>query len=193
MLIVGITGGIGSGKSIISSLLRMMDYPVYDSDSRSKELCDTNSTIRTRLSALLGSDLYVDNRLNRPLLASLIFKDSNNRSLANQIIHPIVFEDFEKWSLKQSSNLVFVESAILFQSGFSTLVNKSIVVHAPETLRVRRVMDRDTLTSHQVSDRICAQGDLSSLIVLSNFVIYNDDNHLLIPQIEEILIKLQTV
>ena len=190
MIKIGITGGIGSGKSVVSDVIRLLGYPVYNSDIRAKELSDTNSTIRQSLVALFGSAIYTDNHLNRPLLASHLFQDSSQRAAVNAIIHPVVFADFNTWCTTQQTTLVFAESAILFESGFSTVMDKTIVVDAPQELRLQRVVERDAVTMEQVQKRMEAQMDALVLRHHANYVIYNDNEHLLISQIVDIVNKL---
>ncbi|MCB9071846.1 MAG: dephospho-CoA kinase [Prevotellaceae bacterium] len=190
MIKIGITGGIGSGKSVVSDVIRLLGYPVYNSDIRAKELSDTNSTIRQSLVALFGSAIYTDNHLNRPLLASYLFQDSSQRAAVNAIIHPVVFADFNTWCTTQQTTLVFAESAILFESGFSTVMDKTIVVEAPQELRLQRVVERDAVTMEQVQKRMETQMDALVLRHHADYVIYNDNEHLLISQIVDIVNKL---
>ena len=190
MIKVGITGGIGSGKSVVSDVIRLLGYPVYNSDIRAKELSDTNSTIRQSLVALFGPAIYTDNHLNRPLLASHLFQDSAQRKAVNAIIHPVVFADFNKWCAMQHTALVFAESAILVESGFSALMDKMIVVDAPHKLRLQRVVERDVVTMEQAQKRMEAQMDSVDLCKRADYVIYNDNEHLLISQIVDTINKL---
>ena len=190
MIKVGITGGIGSGKSVVSDVIRLLGYPVYNSDIRAKELSDTNPIIRQSLVALFGPAIYTDNHLNRPLLASHLFQDSAQRKAVNAIIHPVVFADFNKWCAMQHTALVFAESAILVESGFSALMDKMIVVDAPQKLRLQRVVERDAVTMEQAQKRMEAQMDSVDLCKRADYVIYNDNEHLLISQIVDTINKL---
>ena len=183
MLKVGITGGIGSGKSVVSDLIRLLGYPVYNSDNRAKELSDTDDTIHRSLMALLGDEIYKDSHLNRTLLASRMFGDTSKIAAVNAIIHPVVFADFKMWCAAQSSPLIFAESAILVESGFSSLMDKIILVDAPEVLRLQRVMERDNTTADMVQQRMKAQFPVSQLRICSDYVIHNDNKQLLISQI----------
>ena len=190
MIKVGITGGIGSGKSVVSDVIRLLGYPVYNSDIRAKELSDTNPIIRQSLVALFGPAIYTDNQLNRPLLASHLFQNSSHRKAVNAIIHPVVFADFNKWCAMQHTALVFAESAILVESGFSALMDKMIVVDAPHKLRLQRVVERDVVTMEQAQKRMEAQMDSVDLCKRADYVIYNDNEHLLISQIVDTINKL---
>ena len=190
MIKVGITGGIGSGKSVVSDVIRLLGYPVYNSDIRAKELSDTDGDIRQSLVALFGPAIYTDNQLNRPLLASHLFQNSSHREAVNAIIHPVVFADFNKWCAMQHTALVFAESAILVESGFSALMDKMIVVDAPHKLRLQRVVERDVVTMEQAQKRMEAQMDSVDLCKRADYVIYNDNEHLLISQIVDTINKL---
>ena len=190
MIKVGITGGIGSGKSVVSDVIRLLGYPVYNSDIRAKELSNTDGDIRQSLVALFGPAIYTDNHLNRPLLASHLFQDSAQRKAVNAIIHPVVFADFNKWCAMQHTALVFAESAILVESGFSALMDKMIVVDAPHKLRLQRVVERDVVTMEQAQKRMEAQMDSVDLCKRADYVIYNDNEHLLISQIVDTINKL---
>ena len=190
MIKVGITGGIGSGKSVVSDVIRLLGYPVYNSDIRAKELSDTDGDIRQSLVALFGPAIYTDNHLNRPLLASHLFQDSAQRKAVNAIIHPVDFADFNKWCAMQHTALVFAESAILVESGFSALMDKMIVVDAPHKLRLQRVVERDVVTMEQAQKRMEAQMDSVDLCKRADYVIYNDNEHLLISQIVDTINKL---
>ena len=190
MIKVGITGGIGSGKSVVSDVIRLLGYPVYNSDIRAKELSDTDGDIRQSLVALFGPAIYTDNHLNRPLLASHLFQDSAQRKAVNAIIHPVVFADFNKWCAMQHTALVFAESAILVESGFSALMDKMIVVDAPHKLRLQRVVERDVVTMEQAQKRMEAQMDSVDLCKRADYVIYNNNEHLLISQIVDTINKL---
>ena len=190
MIKVGITGGIGSGKSVVSDVIRLLGYPVYNSDIRAKELSDTDGDIRQSLVALFGPAIYTDNHLNRPLLASHLFQDSAQRKAVNAIIHPVVFADFNKWCAMQHTALVFAESAILVESGFSALMDIMIVVDAPHKLRLQRVVERDVVTMEQAQKRMEAQMDSVDLCKRADYVIYNDNEHLLISQIVDTINKL---
>lgn len=190
MIKVGITGGIGSGKSVVSDVIRLLGYPVYNSDIRAKELSDTNGDIRASLIALFGSEIYQNNKLNRSLLATYLFQDSLQRAAVNAIIHPVVFADFKTWCATQHAFLVFAESAILVESGFFHSVDKIIVVDAPQMLRLQRVAERDEITMSQAQKRIEAQMNSVELRNQADYIIYNDNEHLLIAQIVEIIHKL---
>lgn len=158
MIILGITGGIGSGKSYISTLLReQLNVPVYDCDTEAKRLTDEDKTIQQRLKELVGAHVYKDGKLQKNILANYLFSDQHHAQNVNAIIHPVVKEDFRKWIEQQKADVVAIESAILYESGFDSMVDKILFVDAPKELRIQRVIQRDGCTRQQVEARINMQ------------------------------------
>ena len=158
MVILGITGGIGSGKSYISSLLRkQMNVPVYDCDTEAKRLICEDDTIRQKLTELAGASVYRNGELQKNVLADYLFSSQQHVQQVNAIVHPAVRKDIGKWVKQQDSPVVAVESAILYESGFDTLVDKVLFVNAPLELRIQRSMKRDGSTREQVEARIGMQ------------------------------------
>lgn len=194
MIKLGITGGIGSGKSIVSRLLRAMDIPVYQTDDESKRLVSVNEYIRENLIRLVGSDVYAQNgSLNKKVLANYIFGFPEHIHEVDAIIHPVVKQDFMQW-MSQYSNCSFVavECAILYESGFDALVDHVVLVSAPLELRIQRAMLRDKANETQIRARIMHQLDENILRERAQFLISNDDEHLLIPQVLDILYSLES-
>lgn len=158
MVILGITGGIGSGKSYISSLLhKQMNVPVYDCDTEAKRLICEDDTIRQKLTELAGASVYRNGELQKNVLADYLFSSQQHVQQVNAIVHPAVRKDIGKWVKQQDSPVVAVESAILYESGFDTLVDKVLFVNAPLELRIQRSMKRDGSTREQVEARIGMQ------------------------------------
>jgi dephospho-CoA kinase len=158
MVILGITGGIGSGKSYISSLLhKQMNVPVYDCDTEAKRLICEDDTIRQKLTELAGASVYRNGELQKNVLADYLFASQQHVQQVNAIVHPAVRKDIGKWVKQQDSPVVAVESAILYESGFDTLVDKVLFVKAPLELRIQRSMKRDGSTREQVEARIGMQ------------------------------------
>ena len=188
MTVVGLTGGIGSGKSTVSRLLEVMKIPVYIADSESKRLTETSQVIREKLTEKFGKDLYINGKLNKTLLASLIFGNEKNRIFVNSIIHPVVRNDFEQWK-KQNSQypVAVIETAILFETGYFKFVDISVTVAAPEDLRIRRVENREGWTRAGILSRMQSQFTEEEKVRRSDYVIYNDDKQALIPQVEKFL------
>jgi dephospho-CoA kinase len=186
---VGITGGIGSGKSVVCELFRVHDIPVFDADAEAKRLNDTSPVIREKLTQLFGNDLYENNLLNRQKLASFIFSNPENLQKVNAIIHPEVAACFEKWTNEQKNALIVViETAILFESGFDKLVDKTVTVYSPKSDRVERVVKRDNTDIVQIEARMKNQMPEEEKIRLSDFVIINDNHKSLIEQIGKFIL-----
>jgi len=176
-LIIGITGGIGSGKTTLSKSLREVGYDVYDSDLEARRLQNENPEIIKGLKKLFGSEIYTPQGLDRPKLAEIVFADQSLLLQLNAIVHPVIRLDFENWVKQhQSHKFVFVESAIMLESGFSKLVNKIILVTASEQLRIERVVKRDGITEEQVKARMSKQYPDDVKIPLADYVMYTDDN-----------------
>ncbi|WP_293664195.1 dephospho-CoA kinase [uncultured Parabacteroides sp.] len=187
MIKIGITGGIGSGKSVIASLLELSGVPVYIADTESKRLTETSPVIREKLTALFGETLYKAERLDKKLLASLIFGNPERLKQVNAIIHPEVDRHFQAWAEKQNTPLCAIESAILFESGFNRVVDVSLMVYAPMEVRIRRVLKRDAVSREEVVRRIDSQLPDEVKKEKSDYVIFNDDRQALLPQVAAFL------
>ena len=191
---IGITGGIGSGKSVISRILKTMGHPIYDSDSWAKKLMNENTEIRNSLTLKFGEETYTSMGLNRPFLAQKIFNNQENLAYVNSVVHPIVGKHFLRWSEIQNSKLVFIESAILFSSGFNKIVDKVIFVDAPQEIRLERAMLRDNTTADTIMARIKNQSKGEAFARKhSDFIILNDNKTLIIPQILSMLKSLKKI
>ncbi|MFZ4582507.1 MAG: dephospho-CoA kinase, partial [Paludibacter sp.] len=154
-MIIGITGGIGSGKSTLSTKLREAGYAVYDTDAAARRLQNENAEIRNKIIALFGAEAYTDNVLNRSYIAGIVFNQPEFLAKLNLIVHPAVRDDFKVWKKQHSSEtMLFLECAILFEGEFNKLVDKIILVSAPQSIRIQRVMKRDGVTENQVLQRI---------------------------------------
>ena len=184
MLKIGLTGGIGSGKSIVAKAFEMLGVPVYVSDIEAKRLMNSNEGVRNKLIVRFGDDVYdADGDLNRKRLADIIFNDPDALKDINAIVHPAVREDFKLWC-KKYSHLAYViqESAILFDTGLYRNFDKIITVSAEEEIRIQRVLKRDSSARELVQKRIANQLPDVDRIQKSDFVIYNN-NELVLPQI----------
>lgn len=190
MIRIGITGGIGSGKSVVATLLRVFGVPVYVADEESQKLTDTSPVIREKLIALFGGDIYVGKELNRTLLAGYVFTDARLRKEVNGIIHPEVHRHFLAWTRERRGAVCAIESAILFESGFDKVVDKTMMVYAPREIRIERAMGRDKATREDVVRRIKSQMSDEEKRDLSDYVILNDGRHALLPQVGKILSSL---
>jgi len=164
-----------------------MGYPVYSSDQRAKELMHEDQTLTNNLKELFGEDAYLNSNLNRPYVAEQIFRDDSKRIAMNNLVHPAVRADFKNWVKQQKSPLLFQESALLFETGNYRSFDAVILVSAPEEIRMKRVKERDHLTDEQVQSRFNAQMPEAEKMKLTDLVIYNDGNQLLVPQILELI------
>lgn len=187
MLKIGITGGIGSGKTVVSKIVEAFGYPVFYSDSESKYLSNYDPGIRAGLIQKFGEEVYVDDQLNRPFLAQQIFHHPESRVFVNNLIHPAVREAFVRFAEEQATNYVFNEAAILFETGAYKTFDKTVLITAPEELRLQRVMQRDNVTEEQVRARMRNQWPDEEKIPLADFIIYNDETRSLIEQVKEML------
>lgn len=186
---IGLTGGIGSGKSVVSHLLKTMGIPVYIADDESKRITSTDSLIKQQLINLLGQGVYINGVLNKNLLAAYIFSDAEHAKIVNEIIHPRVKEDFVKWVAKNTKHpVVAIESAILIEAGFTDEVDIVAMVYAPMDLRLQRLALRDSSSSkEQILKRIQSQMDDEKKKALADIIIVNDEQIPVIPQVVELV------
>ncbi|HHU42386.1 MAG TPA: dephospho-CoA kinase [Fermentimonas caenicola] len=191
MIRIGVTGGIGSGKSIVCDIFRIYDIPVFDADIEAKRLNDTSQTIRRQLIHHFGPDIYENDRLNRRRFAELIFSNDQNIKIANSIIHPVVADCFLEWcNSYRECPVVVIDAALLIEAGFNQFVDKVITVYTPEETRIERVMKRDGVSREQVEARMFNQMPEEEKVKHSDYVIYNDSSHSLIEQVSKILDEL---
>ena len=190
MIKIGITGGIGSGKSVVASLFQLLGVPVYIADEESKRLTNQSMTIRRQLIAHYGEAIYTAEGLNKPLLAAKIFQDPAQRRIVNGIIHPEVKHHFEAWAAQQETPLCAIESAILFESGFDQVVDTRLMVYAPKALRIERATARDAASREAIQQRIESQMADEEKRKLADHLIYNDNQQPLIPQVTALIARL---
>ena len=184
MIKVGITGGIGSGKSTVCKVFKVMGIPVFEADTVAKQLMTTDPEIRRQLIQVFGAVVYLpDQSIDRKYLAGLVFNSPSLLVKLNQIVHPAVLKEFDEWCLTKQTTYILHEAAILFESGFYKLMNQIIAVVANEDERIQRVMKRDGATIELVRQRMKNQLSDEERIKLADFVISNNDNELIIPQI----------
>ena len=187
MIKVGITGGIGSGKSTVCEIFRLLGIPVFVADQEAKILMNSNAEVIEKLIHLFGKDIYTENRiLNRKKLAEIIFNNDIQREMVNQIVHPAVRTAFMNWIEKQDSPYIIHEAAILFESGFYKMMDYTLLVTAPEKMRIERVMKRDGIETKNIKDRMEKQWPDSEKRKLASFELVNDNRDLIIPQIIKI-------
>jgi len=189
---IGITGGIGVGKTYVSDILRKLDYPVYNSDEVSKKIMNTNLELIKLIKNEFGEDIYTsDNKLNSSRLSSLVFSDRLILAKINSIVHPFIFDDFKLWCLKQSSSIVFKEAAILFESGANNDLDAVICISADDNLRIERIKKRDGRTEEDIRLIISSQIDQVRKEEMSDYKIINNGKTSLLMQINEIIEDLE--
>jgi dephospho-CoA kinase len=192
-LTIGITGGIGSGKSTVCQIFKILGIPVFEADLVAKTLINSNTEIKKGLVALFGREIYgSDNRINRKMLADLIFNDDNLLEQVNRLVHPVVRNEFINWLKTQDSEYIIHEAAILFESGFYKMMNYTILVSAPEEMRIDRVTKRENITPEMVRGRMAKQWSDEEKRKLTTLELVNDNKKLIIPQILEIDKNLKT-
>lgn len=171
---IGITGGIGSGKSYVCLKIAQRGIPVYYTDDKAKQLMIQNSDVIHALKQLIGEDAYIDGQLNRSRVATYMFDNAANTAKVNAIVHPAVKRDFTQWANSQQSELVVQECAILFESGFEATVDITVEVYAPKELRIKRACQRDNATTEQIISRMNQQMDEERKRQLADYCIIND-------------------
>ena len=187
MLKIGITGGIGSGKSIVSKLFELSGIPIYYADIEAKRITENSAEVKIQLTKLFGTDLYSGNTLNKQRFASVIFNDAKALQQAENIIHPIVKEEFRQWVKRQNKPIAGIEAAILVEAGFDREVDQVITVTAPMDIRIARVINRDNTTKEKVLERISNQLSDEEKVKRSDYVIINDDKIPVIPQVLDVI------
>lgn len=180
---VGLTGGIGSGKSTVARLFELLNVPVYYADAASKRLYHTNKELMANLKHHFGEDIYTADQLNRSRLAELVFNNPEKLELLNRLVHPPTIKDAEDWMLRQTAPYVIKEAALLFEAGSAQGLDYVIGVYAPVHLRIKRTMDRDGVSREEVQARMNRQIDEDIKMRLCDFVITNNEQQLVIPQV----------
>lgn len=183
-LTIGITGGIGSGKSTVCRIFKLLGVPVFEADIVAKQLLNSNTEIQVKLIHLFGEGIYIPNNgIDRKKLADIIFNDDIQLAKVNAAVHPVIREEFKKWVNLQKTKYVIHEAAILFESGFYKMMDFTILVSAPEPQRIERVIKRDGTSEKLVKNRISKQWGDEQKRELASLEIINDNRNLIIPQI----------
>lgn len=189
--IIGITGGIGSGKSLISKVLEHLGYKVYYADNAAKRILFSNPLVNEKIKDRWGSEVLSDGLIVKEKIAKIVFNNQYELDWLNSLIHPLVKVDFELWVKDQSiEQILFKEAAILFESGAYKEVDLVINVEAPEFLRIERVMKRDNVSESDVKARLTKQWNNKQRKEKSHFTIINDEKSLILPQLEYILTQI---
>ena len=190
MLAVGLTGGIGSGKSTVAEIFKVLGIPVFDADSQAKRLMDQDSELRLAVQQTFGKDTYTNGKLNRKILAELVFGNPFELQKLNAIVHPATIKAANDWMVKQTAPYVIKEAALLFEAGSAGGLDYVIGVSAPVTIRINRVMQRDHVTKQQVKERMDRQINDEIKMRLCDFVLMNNEQQLLTTQVLELHQKL---
>lgn len=183
VLKVGLTGGIGSGKSTVAKLFELLGAPVYDADAASKRLYKTDKELIASIKQHFGENIYTESELNRPLLASIVFNNPEKLQLLNTLVHPPTIKDAEAWMVEQTTPYIIKEAALLFETGSASGLDVIIGVAAPKQLRLKRAMERDGAKREDILSRMDRQIDENIKMRLCDFVIQNNEQELLIPQV----------
>lgn len=186
MLKVGITGGIGSGKTVIAKIFEILGVPVYYADTAAKEIINTNPSVKENIIKHFGPDSYVNGKLNTPYISGIVFKDKEKLQTLNSITHPAVIQDSHKWLSKQKTAFALKEAALLFESGSYKELDLIIGVASPLNARVERVMERDNISREAVLEKMAKQMDEDEKISKCDFIIHNNSTQAVIPQVLEL-------
>ena len=192
MLKAGLSGGIGSGKTTVSKVFQTLGVPVFYADDVVKDLYDTDKQLQQAMINLFGTAIYADGRLQRKVLAALIFNDDRLLHQVNALTHPLVSATFARWTQAQKAPYVLHEAAILFECGVAATMDINISISAPEVLRIARVMQRDGCSEEQIRQRMSKQWSDEQRNANADYVIVNDDKEALLPQITTIHEKILT-
>lgn len=184
--IIGLTGGIGSGKSVVAKVFATLGIPVFNADEEAKHIMQNSPDIKAKLIEQFGPAIYNESGLQKEALAQLVFNDPFQLQLLNAIVHPVTIQAAKDWAAKQTSPYVIKEAALIFESGSSAGLFKVIGVTAPLSLRIHRVMQRDSITKEQVEARMRNQISDTIKMRLCDYVIHNDNQEMVIPQVLEI-------
>jgi dephospho-CoA kinase len=183
MLKIGLTGGIGSGKTTVARIFELLGIPVYYADDRAKELMNTDPRLRTKIIEAFGEASYTGNHLNRSHIASIVFNNKEKLQLLNSFVHPVTIADSEDWMKAQTTPYAVREAALIFESKVNLQLDYVIGVSAPLLLRVQRLTERDPVTPEEIEKRMSNQMNEEEKMALCDFVIVNDETDPVIPQV----------
>jgi dephospho-CoA kinase len=193
MLKIGITGGIGSGKSTVAKVFEVLGIPVYYADDAAKELMNADAELKQKIKQAFGVAVYTNGNLNKKVLAEIVFNDPEKLALLNSLVHPATLKDAEDWMQKQTTAYTLKEAALIFESGAHLNLDYVIGVTAPAPLRILRTMQRDGVTREEVIARMDKQMDDTIKMKLCDFLITNDEQEMLLPQILDLHQQLLTL
>lgn len=190
VLRVGLTGGIGSGKSTVAQIFEVLGIPIYYADIAAKKLMNEDAALRSSITNIFGEQAYVNGVLDRTYISSIVFSDAAKLASLNAIVHPATKNDGEKWMQKQTGPYAIHEAALIFEAKVSERLDHVIGVSSPIELRIKRAMQRDKVSRDEVIKRMSQQLDEGVKMSKCDFVLINDEKHLLIPQVMELHQKL---
>ena len=183
MLKIGLTGGIGSGKSTVAGIFEILGIPVYYADLAARELMNTDPALKAAIGNAFGPEAYKDQQLDRAYMASLVFNDPARLEELNRLVHPVTIRHAAQWMAAQKTPYVIKEAALLFESGASADLDQVIGVSAPRSLRIKRVMERDGISEAEVLQRMNRQMEEEEKMKRCDHVINNNEKELLNPQV----------
>lgn len=183
MFRVGLTGGIGSGKTTVAKIFEVLGIPVYYADDAAKKIMNTDDDLRKAITEKFGAESYINDQLNRPYIASVVFNDNEKLELLNSLTHPATIRDANKWMIEQKSPYSIKEAALIFESGSAEHLDYVIGVFTPLPLRIKRIMERDHITKEEVLIRMSRQIDEDIKMRLCDTVIKNDEQHMVTTQV----------
>jgi dephospho-CoA kinase len=183
MVRVGITGGIGSGKSTVTSIFEVLGIPVYSADAAAKKLMNESGPLKANIIHHFGAAAYTGGQLDRKYLASQVFNDKEKLDLLNSLVHPLTIKDGEEWMQRQTSAYAIKEAALIFESGMEKQFDYIIGVYAPSALRIERAMKRDRISEDEVLSRMSKQMDEETKLKRCDFIINNNNQQAVIPQV----------
>ena len=183
MLRIGLTGGIGSGKTVVAKIFETVGIPVYYADTEAKKLMNTDPELKASILQHFGPDSYRNGELDRKYIASIVFNSKEKLDLLNSLTHPVTIRDAEQWMKEQHSPYIIKEAALLFESGAAEYLDRVIGVYAPQHIRVKRVHERDGMPIEDIMKRISRQIDEELKMKLCNYIIVNNEQELVIPQV----------
>ena len=188
---IGLTGGIGAGKTFIAEIFQKLGYTIFSSDYYAKKCMQESDELKTQICKVFGNEIYEKGRLQKKKLANIVFLDSKKLQELNNLVHPFVHIAFDEWLIKQDSEYVIKEAAILFEGGANKGLDAVICVSSPIELRIKRVMERDKCSRERVMKRMAMQMPQETKEKLSDFVIVNTENEKILPQILSICKKIE--
>lgn len=183
ILRIGLTGGIGSGKTTVAHIFETLGIPVYYSDDAAKRIMNENPVLQQQIIQHFGEESYINGQLNRPFLAEVIFNNDEKRTLLNSLVHPLTIDDANNWMLQKDTPYAIKEAALIFESDVWKHLDKVIGISAPYELRLERAMQRDNISREAVEARMAKQMNEEEKMKRCDYILYNDEQQLLIPQV----------